>query len=146
MGWYDVKINKSIYFITSFSWFQRILETIQLFSNYLYQLGILNTISSSSSCRAASMDLLDPLQLPFSIVHRFRWVFHATPCIGTELLYVGFCWSSCLCSSMWWSQQKYVTYEFVPTSPVVSHMSGSSNLDSFRDRWPYNSCFVRCCL
>ena len=29
--------------------------------------------------------------------------------------------------------QEYVTYEFVPTSLAVSLMSGSSNLDSFRD-------------
>ena len=29
----------------------------------------------------------------------------------------------------------YVTHEFVPTSPAVSHMSGSSNLDSFCDGW-----------
>ena len=29
---------------------------------------------------------------------------------------------------------KYITYEFVPASPAVSCMSGSSNLNSFRDR------------
>ena len=40
-----------------------------------------------------------------------------------------------LCSSMWRGPQDYVTYEFVPTSPAVSRMSGSSNLDSFRDGW-----------
>ena len=75
---------------------------------------------SSSSCRAISI----------SIVHRFRSVFKATSCIGTELLYVG---PSCLCLSMWRGPQEYVTYEFVPTSPAVPRMSGSSNLDSFRD-------------
>ena len=26
-------------------------------------------------------------------------------------------------------------YQFVLTSPAVSHMSGSSNFDSFRDGW-----------
>ena len=31
--------------------------------------------------------------------------------------------------------QEYIIYELVPTSPAVSHMSGSSNFDSFRDRW-----------
>ena len=41
--------------------------------------------------------------------------------------------SSCLCSSMWRGPQEYVTYEFVPTSPATSHMSGLSDLDSFRD-------------
>ena len=30
--------------------------------------------------------------------------------------------------------QEYITYEFVPASPSVSCMSGSSNLNSFRDR------------
>ena len=28
----------------------------------------------------------------------------------------------------------YISYEFVPASPAVSCMSGSSNLNSFRDR------------
>ena len=27
------------------------------------------------------------------------------------------------------------TYELVPTSPAVTHMSGSSNFDSFCDGW-----------
>ena len=30
--------------------------------------------------------------------------------------------------------QEYITYEFVPASPAVSCMSGSSKLNSFRDR------------
>ena len=89
----------------------------------------------SSSCRTISMDLPDCLPLLFSIVHRFQYVFKATSCIGTELLYVGSCCSSCLCLSMWRGPQEYVTYEFVPTSPAVSHMSGSSNLDIFHDGW-----------
>ena len=72
---------------------------------------------------------------PFSIVHRSRKLLKATSCIGTELLYVGSCWLSYLCSSMWIGQQEYVTYEFVPTSPAMSCMSASSNLDSFRDGW-----------
>ena len=40
--------------------------------------------------------------------------------IGTELLYVGSNWPSCLCSSMWRGPQEYVTYKFVCTSSVVS--------------------------
>ena len=44
-------------------------------------------------------------------------------------------WSSYLCSSMWRSPQEYVSYEFSPTLPAVSSMSGSSYLDSFRDGW-----------
>ena len=31
--------------------------------------------------------------------------------------------------------QEYTAYEFGHTSPVVSRVSGSSNLDSFRDGW-----------
>ena len=77
-----------------------------------------------------SADLPDPLPPLLSIVHRSRLVFKATSCIGTELLYVGSSWSSCLYSSMWRSPQESVAYEFVPTSPAVSCMSGS-----FRDGW-----------
>ena len=32
-------------------------------------------------------------------------------------------------------QQEHITYELAPTSPAVSCMPGSSNLDSFRDGW-----------
>ena len=31
--------------------------------------------------------------------------------------------------------QEYITYELVLASPAVSGLSGSSSLDSFRDRW-----------
>ena len=103
---------------------------------------------SSSSCHAVSTDLFDPLLPPFSIVHRFRQVFKATFCIGTELLYVGPSSSSSLYSSMRRGPQEYVTYKFVPTSPAVSHMSGLSNLDTFvmSGKWPYSCCIVGCCL
>ena len=90
---------------------------------------------SSSSSRAASMDLLDPHSSPISIVHHFREVFQATSCISTELLYIGSSWSSYLCSSMWRDPLEYITHEFVLTSPAVSRMSGSSNFDNFRDEW-----------
>ena len=89
----------------------------------------------SSSCHAISMDIPDPLLHTLSIIYRFRKFFKAKYCINTELLYVGSCWLSCLCSSMWRGPLEYVTYEFVLTSPAVSHMSGSPNLDSFRDGW-----------
>ena len=69
------------------------------------------------------------------VVHCFQQVLRATPHIGTELLYVGLSWSSCLCSSMWRGPQEYITYVAVPTSPAASHMSGSSNFDSFHDGW-----------
>ena len=87
----------------------------------------------SSSCRDAGMDLPDLLSPPVSIVYRFWEVFQANSCIGTELLYLGSCWSSCLCSSTFRRLQEYIAYEFVLTSPAVSCMTGSSSLDSFRD-------------
>ena len=55
--------------------------------------------------------------------------------LGTVSLDIASSWSSCLCSSMWWGLEEYVAYEVVLTSPIVSHMSGSSNLGSFRDGW-----------
>ena len=104
--------------------------------------------SGSSSYRAARMDIPDPLSPHLPIVHRFWQVFRATFRILTELLYVCSSWSSCFCSAICGGPQEYITYELVPVSPVVSYISGSSNLDSFRDkgRWPYSWCFVECCL
>ena len=55
---------------------------------------------SSSSCHAISTEIPDPLSLSLHIVHCFRQVLRTTSRIGTELLYVGSSWSSCLCSSM----------------------------------------------
>ena len=57
--------------------------------------------SSSSSGRTISTDIPDPFSPPLCIVHRFWQVFRATSCIGTELLYKGSSWSSCLYWSMW---------------------------------------------
>ena len=96
---------------------------------------ISSSSSSSSSYRAASTDISDLLSLPISIVFGSREVFTALSWISTELLYISSSWSSCLCSPMWRGPQEYVTYKFVPTSPAISRMSGSSNLDSFRDEW-----------
>ena len=89
--------------------------------------------SSSSSCSAASTDLPDALSPPVFILHYSWEVFKAISCIGTKLLYTGSCWSLSLCSSMWKGPREYIGYEFVFTSPAVSCISGSSNLDSFRD-------------
>ena len=76
---------------------------------------------SSSSCRAASTDIADPLSPLLPIVHRL-W-----------LLYICSSWSSCFCSAICGDLLEYITYELVPASPAVSCMSGSSNLDSFCD-------------
>ena len=59
----------------------------------------------------ASMDLPEPLMQSVSIV------FKVISSIGTELLYIGSSWSSCLCSSMWKGPQEYIAYEFVLNSP-----------------------------
>ena len=91
--------------------------------------------SSSAACHAASTYLPDPLSPPVSIVHCSWEVFQSKSCIGTVLLYIVSGLSSCFCSSMWWGSQQYVAYEFILTSPAVSHVSGSSNLNSFRDGW-----------
>ena len=88
--------------------------------------------SSSTSCRAISTNISDPLSPPLTIFHCFQQVLRATP---YRLLYVGSSWSSCLCTSMWRDPQEYLTYELVPTSPAVSCISGLSNFDSFRDGW-----------
>ena len=92
-------------------------------------------LSSSSSCRAISTDIPDPFSPSFPIVHCFRQVVRFKSRIGTELLYVGSSWSYSLWSSMWRCPQEYIIYEFVLTSPGVSRMSASFNLDSFRDGW-----------
>ena len=88
---------------------------------------------SSSSCCATSTDLPDSFSPPISIVHRSQELFKAISCNSTELLYIGSSWLSCLCSSIRRVPLKYIAYEYVLTSPAVSHMPGSSNLDSFHD-------------
>ena len=85
------------------------------------------------SYRTANTDLPDPLSPAVSIVHCSWKIFKSTSCIGTELMYIGSSWLSCLCSSMCMVPQEYVAYEFVPTFPAVSCISDSSNLDSFCD-------------
>ena len=70
-----------------------------------------------------------------SIIHCSREVFKATSTIATDLLYIDSNWSSCFCSSMGRGPQEYVANEFFLTLPAVAYMSGSSNLDCFRDGW-----------
>ena len=79
---------------------------------------------------AISTDISDPLSPPLPIVHRFRQVLSATFRIYTELLYLCSSWSPYFCSAMWKGPQEYITYELVPTSPIVLRMSGSSNFYS----------------
>ena len=73
---------------------------------------------------------------PFiSIIHCSQKVFQATTCISTKLLSVVSSWSPNTCSSMWRSPLEYIAYAFILTSPAVSCMSCSSNLDIFQDGW-----------
>ena len=78
---------------------------------------------SSSSCRAASTDIPDPLSPLLPIVHCLWQVFRATSCILTAAGYMFELVVLLLLGHMWGSI----------ASPAVSCMSGSSNLDSFRD-------------
>ena len=55
---------------------------------------------SSSSCRAASTDIPDPLSPLLPIIHRLRQVFRVTSCVLTLLLYVSSSWSSCFCTAI----------------------------------------------
>ena len=114
------------------------LQISYLLINQSFRMGTLLVtknayLSSSSSGRAISTDISDPLSPPLPIIHCFQEVFRATSRIYSELLYVGSSWSSCLYTSTWRGPQEYITYERVPTSSAVSCMSGSSNFDSFHD-------------
>ena len=99
---------------------------------YCHLTLIVASIAISSSHHAISTDIPDSLTIP-----PYHPLLPAglQGYIGTKLLYVGSSWSSWLCSSMWMGPQEYSPFEFVPTSPAVSCMSRSSNLNSFRDGW-----------
>ena len=114
----------------------RIVNGFELscFYNFHVYIYIYVYISSSSSCRAGNTDIPDPLSPLLPIVHRSRQVPRTTSRIFTQLLNVYSCWSSCFCAAMCGGPYEYISYEFVPASPAVSCISGSSNLNSFRDR------------
>ena len=101
----------------------------------------------SSSCRAASTDIPEPLSPLFPIIHRLRQVFRLHPVSSHSCCYVSSCWSSYFCTSICGGPQEYIAYELVLASPAVSRVSGSSNLYSFRDggKCPYSWCLVGCC-
>ncbi len=79
--------------------------------------------SSSSSCRAASMDIPDPLSPLLPIIHRLWQVFKATSRILTELLYVYSSWSFCFCSAICGGPLEYITYELVPASECLVRLT-----------------------
>ena len=75
----------------------QLIQTIHF--SIIIPLALFNS-SSSSSCRAASTDIPDPLLLLLPIIHRLWQVFRVTSRILTELLYVYLSWSSSFCSSI----------------------------------------------
>ena len=111
-------------------------RSLRVTCNWSHQLYLYIYIYVSPSlCHAVRTDLLDPFSPPVSIVHRFREGFQATTCMGTEMLYIGYNWSSYICSSMWSCPREYIACRFVLTSPAVSCMSGSSNFNTFGNGW-----------
>ena len=100
----------------------------------------------SSSYRAASTDIPDPLSPLLPIIHRFWQVFRATSRILTQLLYVragrpAFAWpyagvhrSTSLMSSSLLLQQCPAC--LVRLTCIVFVMGGG---------WPYSWCLVECC-
>ena len=44
------------------------------------------------------------------------------------------CWSSYFCAAVCGDPKEYISYEFISASPAMSSMSGSPNLNRFRDR------------
>ena len=86
---------------------------------------------SSSSCCAGSMDIPDPLSPLFPIVHRLWQDNIPYPHIAAECMFV---LVVLLLHGHVWGSIRVHLFEFVPASPAVSCMSGSSNLNSFRDR------------
>ena len=90
-------------------------------------------IISSSSCRATSADIPDPLSPLLPIVHCFWQVLRATFRILTELLYVGSSWSYYF---SWPYEGVHGRTILMRSSLLLQQclrMSGSSNIDSFRD-------------
>ena len=105
-------------------------------------------ILSSSSCRAISMDIFDPLSPPLPIVHRFRQVLRLTP-VSSLSGYIlmqagrpdfsrpweGVYRSTSLMSSSLILQQCPAC--LVCLTLIVFVMGG---------RWPYSCYFLECCL
>ena len=130
--WY-YGIEQSFSVIFSYLLFTRLQRDTDSHSNiYIY---IYICYHFHHPCHAISFDILDLFSPHLPIPHCFQQILRATSRIGTELLYVGSGWTSCFCSCMERGPQEYITYELVPTSPAVTRVSVSSNLDSFRYGW-----------
>ena len=79
-------------------------------SKQFYFKNSVHYVSSSSSSRASSTNLHDPISSSVSIVHRSRKVFQAISCVGIELLYISSISSPFLCSSMWRGSHEHINY------------------------------------
>ena len=94
---------------------------------YTYiRFSVFDSISSSSCC-AISTDIPGRLSPHLPIVHWFRQILRATSRIGTELLYVGSNWTSCLCSSMCRGPDTWDTAREVGGSSWVMYNSPASH-------------------
>ena len=99
--------------------------------------------SSSSSYRAASTDILDPLSPLLPIVHRLWQVFRATSSILTELLYVCSSWSFCFCSAIC---EVHRSTSLMSSSLLLQQCPAClARLTWIVFRWPYSWCLVECC-
>ena len=103
--------------------------------------------SSSSSCRAGSTDIPDPLSPLFSIVHCLRQVFWTTSRILTQLLNVYSCWSSCFCTAM---RGVHNSTSLMSSSLLLQQCPACLVRQTWivfmiGGRWPYSWCLVGCC-
>ena len=89
-----------LYTPTNISKYWKMLINLYYFLLYLFVEKYNIASSSSSSYRAGSTDIPDPLSPLLPIVHRPRQVFRTTSCILTQLLNVRSCWSSCFCAAV----------------------------------------------
>ena len=90
----------------------------------------------------------DPLSPPLPIVHCFWQVLRAKSHIGTELLYVGSRWLSCLCTSC----EGVHRSTSLMSSCLLLHLCPACLVClilivfMMGGRWPYSCCYVGCCL
>ena len=103
------------------------------------------SLELSSSCRAISTDIPDPLSPPLPIIHCFQQVLRATSRIGTELLYVR-------------AGRLSFAHPCEGVHKSTSFMSSSLLLQQYPAclvrlilivfvmccKWPYSCCFVGC--
>ena len=97
-------ISQNIIHLSSFIWSIKLnnilINIVLLINQSVYVFLGTPCKASSSSCRAGSTDIPDPLSPLLPIVHRSRQVLRTTSRILTQLLNVCSSWSSCFCTAM----------------------------------------------